>query len=175
MVILSVFFLGWEGDKCRSGDRYECGAGQPISRILSTEKVCTWHGSPPDSHLSRPDVTIRLVQPTRDSIENGPSPAACADFVPAWPCSGQGLPGRRITAAPVVSCTTFSPLPLRAVCFCGPVRQVLPKDPRPGRYPVTCPVECGLSSTLIAQRRDHLAGLRSLSYPLTPASSILNL
>ncbi len=132
------------------------------------------HGSLVDGHPSRPVVANRLVQPTRDSKENGSFPAACADFVPAWPCSGQGLPGRRINTAPVVSYTTFSPLPLRAVCFCGPIRQVLPKDPRPGRYPVIYPVECGLSSTLITQRRDHLAGLMELSYPFDLASSISN-
>ena len=93
-------------------------------------------------------------------------------LVPAWPCSCWGLPGRRITAAPVVSYTTISPLPSRAVYFCGPIRQVLPKNPRPGCYPAACPVECGLSSTLSSQRRDHLAGLMTPSYPYARASSI---
>lgn len=156
MVIKLPCFSEWAGDKLYTG--------QPISRILSVKKVCARHDFPPDGHLSRPVVATRLMQPTRNSKENGPLPSACADFVPAWPCSDQGLPGRRITTAPVVSCTTISPLPLRAVCFCCPVRQVLPKDPRPGYYPVICPVECGLSSTLIAQRRDHLAGLVNPSY-----------
>jgi len=30
---------------------------------------------------------------------------------PAWPCTGWGLPGRRVTATPVRSYRTFSPLP----------------------------------------------------------------
>ena len=172
MGIKSLCSSGWAGDRQFRTANQQVSTGQPISRILLPGRVCAWHGSQADGHLSRPDVTIRLVQPTRDSSENGPFPAAEADMVSAWPCSSQGLPGRRITTAPVVSCTTFSPLPLRAVCFCGPVRQVLPKDPRPGCYPVTCPVECGLSSTLIAQRRDHLAGLCASSYPVHSASSI---
>jgi hypothetical protein len=32
---------------------------------------------------------------------------------PAWPCTGWGLPGRRVTATPVRSYRTFSPLPAR--------------------------------------------------------------
>src|SRR3954467_13930104 len=32
---------------------------------------------------------------------------------PAWPCTGRGLPGRRVTAAPVRSYRTISPLPVR--------------------------------------------------------------
>src|SRR5829696_8626554 len=32
---------------------------------------------------------------------------------PAWPCTGRGLPGRRVTATPVRSYRTISPLPVR--------------------------------------------------------------
>src|SRR5690242_4367931 len=69
---------------------------------------------------------------------------------PAWPCTGRGLPGRRVTATPVRSYRTFSPLPVRdsrvaapsAVYFCGTFPRVSPG----GRYPPPCPVVSGLSS-----------------------------
>jgi hypothetical protein len=69
---------------------------------------------------------------------------------PAWPCTGRGLPGRRVTAAPVRSYRTISPLPVRdaradapsAVCFCGTFPRVSPG----GRYPPPCPSVSGLSS-----------------------------
>jgi hypothetical protein len=48
-----------------------------------------------DSHPS--------VRPTWDS--------AGSVIVPAWPCTGWGLPGRRVAATPVRSYRTFSPLP----------------------------------------------------------------
>src|ERR1700690_1506774 len=58
---------------------------------------------------------------------------------PAWPCTGRGLPGRRVTATPVRSYRTISPLPVRdsrvaapsAVSFCGTFPRVSPG----GRYP----------------------------------------
>src|SRR3954465_12552345 len=57
---------------------------------------------------------------------------------PAWPCTGRGLPGRRVTATLVRSYRTISPLPVRdaaaaapsAGCFCGTFPRV-----SPGRYP----------------------------------------
>jgi hypothetical protein len=69
---------------------------------------------------------------------------------PAWPCTGRGLPGRRVTAAPVRSYRTISPLPVRgsrvaapsAVSFCGTFPRVSPG----GRYPPPRPVVSGLSS-----------------------------
>src|SRR3954447_16037014 len=69
---------------------------------------------------------------------------------PAWPCTGRGLPGRRVTATPVRSYRTISPLPVRdaaavapsAVSFCGTFPRVSPG----GRYPPPCPVVSGLSS-----------------------------
>jgi hypothetical protein len=69
---------------------------------------------------------------------------------PAWPCTGRGLPGRRVTATPVRSYRTISPLPVRdsrvvapsAVYFCGTVPRVSPG----GRYPPPCPLVSGLSS-----------------------------
>ena len=69
---------------------------------------------------------------------------------PAWPCTGRGLPGRRVTTTPVRSYRTFSPLPVRdsrvaapsAVCFCGTFPRLSPG----GRYPPPCPLVSGLSS-----------------------------
>ena len=69
---------------------------------------------------------------------------------PAWPCTGRGLPGRRVTATPVRSYRTISPLPVRdsvwprhRPChFCGTFPRVSPG----GRYPPPCPVVSGLSS-----------------------------
>ena len=69
---------------------------------------------------------------------------------PAWPCTGRGLPGRRVTATPVRSYRTISPLPVRdsrvaapsAVYFCGTFPRVSPG----GRYPPPCPLVSGLSS-----------------------------
>ena len=85
---------------------------------------------------------------------------------PIWSCSWRGLPGQPVARLPVVSYTTFSPLPkpvpfnpsrrtstfsrlwrlwLRAVCLCG----TFPKVTLAGRYPAPCPVEPGLSSSVI--------------------------
>ncbi len=69
---------------------------------------------------------------------------------PAWPCTGRGLPGRRVTATPVRSYRTISPLPVRdsrvaassAVYFCGTIPRVSPG----GRYPPPRPMVSGLSS-----------------------------
>ncbi len=66
---------------------------------------------------------------------------SCLALLPvgfAWPDLSPG--------PPVVSYTTFSPLPTRrsAVCFCGTVRRVAP----PGCYPAPRSVESGLSSNV---------------------------
>src|SRR3954469_2966357 len=69
---------------------------------------------------------------------------------PAWPCTGRGLPGRRVAATPVRSYRTISPLPVRdaraaapsAVCFCGTFPRVSPG----GRYPPPSP--CGVRTFL---------------------------
>ena len=39
---------------------------------------------------------------------------------PAWPCTGRGLPGRRVTATPVRSYRTISPLPVRDSAVAAP-------------------------------------------------------
>ena len=98
-------------------------------------------------HLSRRGLrpagaAERLLRPTWTS------PSRVDD--PAWPCTGRGLPGRRVTATPVRSYRTISPLPVRdsrvvapsAVCFCGTFPRVSPG----GSYPPPCSVVSGLSS-----------------------------
>ena len=67
---------------------------------------------------------------------------------PIWPCSGWGLPSRRVTTPLVRSYRTISPLPTGPrgchgrYLFCGAVREVA----LPRRYPAPCPAESGLSS-----------------------------
>jgi len=39
---------------------------------------------------------------------------------PVWPCTGRGLPGRRVTATPVRSYRTISPLPVRGSRVAAP-------------------------------------------------------
>jgi hypothetical protein len=88
---------------------------------------------------------------------------------PAWPCTGRGLPGRRVTTTPVRSYRTFSPLPVRgsrvaapsAVCFCGTFPRLSPG----GRYPPPCPLVSGLSSRGIS--------LPPASTQLAPAMLVL--
>src|SRR5256714_5027873 len=48
---------------------------------------------------------LAALRPTWDS--------AGSVIVPAWPCTGRGLPGRRVAAPPVRSYRTISPLPAR--------------------------------------------------------------
>lgn len=66
-----------------------------------------------------------------------------------------------------------------AVSLCGPIWQVLPKNPRPGSYPAACPVECGLSSKAPAtlrlpNPRDPLVNLAGESYLFQRATSTLH-
>ncbi len=101
------------------------------------------------SHLSGTRVTPRLWQPTRklsfyqEGSGSLPGPTdlpSCLALLPtgvAWP--------RRLPGAPVVSYTTFSPLPdlaIRGGLFLWPCPRVTPT----GRYPALYPVESGLSS-----------------------------
>ena len=63
-----------------------------------------------------------------------------------------------VTRQAVVSYTAFSPLPLRAVIFCCTFLGVTST----GRYPASCPVKPGLSSSAPFRlySRDHLTCLR---------------
>src|SRR3954451_6197725 len=56
------------------------------------------------------------VRPTWDS-------AGSVD-VPAWPCTGWGLPGRRVTTPPVRSYRTVSPLPATGERSSPPLRRL---------------------------------------------------
>lgn len=47
----------------------------------------------------------------------------------------RGCPANALLQFPVVSYTTISPLPRKAVCFCGPIRQVAPSRGFPGFVP----------------------------------------
>ena len=70
------------------------------------------HGFQTDGHLSRPDVTIRLMQPTRDSKESEPLPAArrqTSSLLGLAPAGG--YLAAALLRTPVVSYTTISPLP----------------------------------------------------------------
>ena len=107
-------------------------------------------------------------------MEASSLPPSADDFVPAWPCSQRGLPGRTHYCVrrwsftpPFHPCPHPNPLPkgegeIKAVCFCGPFRQVHAsrRFPRPGCYPTLCSMECGLSSTPTTQDRDRPTDLR---------------
>ena len=88
---------------------------------------------------------------------------------PAWPCTGRGLPGRRVTATPVRSYRTISPLPVRdsraaapsAVCFCGTFPRVSPG----GRYPPPRPMVSGLSSRGFLSPRGRSARRAMVALP----------
>src|ERR1043166_3679228 len=104
---------------------------RPVSRILSRPPPRGTGGD----HLSWSRVAATLVQPTREHRAGHP--------LPAWPCSGWGLPSRPVTRPLVSSYLTVSPLPLLrlglppragaagtpgstterwAVCLCGTFR-----------------------------------------------------
>jgi hypothetical protein len=158
----SIDVCGAGAKRCTNSPRRAGPAVSPSFRIAATKRHTTMGKAPregpfrqrackPDpvasGHLSRRDLSPagaaeRLLRPTWTS------PSRVDD--PAWPCTGRGLPGRRVTATPVRSYRTFSPLPVRdsravapsAVCFCGTFPRVSPG----GRYPPPCPVVSGLSS-----------------------------
>ncbi len=123
---------------------------------ILTSSVCTSRrkesarkpGSVLDSHSSRPDVAVRLQQPTRK--RRGPR-----HRLPIWPCSRWGLPCHvALSPRAVRSYRTVSPLPrmscdtVRRFVFCCTFRRLAP----PRRYLAPCPMEPGLSSALA--RRD---------------------
>ena len=118
----------------------------PVSRILSWTVI----------HLPLCGAGLTALRPTWDS--------AGSVVVPAWPCTGWGLPGRRVTTPPVRSYRTISPLPATG-----------PREPRrlggvflwhfPAGFPGSvsrppCPAVSGLSSNagFLSDARDCLAG-----------------
>ena len=85
------------------------------------------------SHLSGQRVTTLLgaAYPglaSKGTAETSSLPSSADDFAPAWPCSRRGLPGRLHYCKRRWSLTPpfhHHPHPKgRAVCFCGPFRQV---------------------------------------------------
>src|SRR5438874_9652786 len=73
-------------------------------------------------HLSGSRVTAALVQPTREHRAGHP--------LPAWPCSGRGLPSRPVARPLVSSYLTVSPLPLPTAFPPQPVRPRGPRGPK---------------------------------------------
>ena len=132
--------------------RREGRMGRPVRRVLSGGV------SPVDGHLSRRHVAVPLQRPTRGLGE--PRQHPLSGLAP-----GEVYLASRVTATPVVSYTTVSPLPRpkpwRSV-LCGTVSRITPG----GCYPPPCPVEPGRSS---ARRRT--AATRPSSRPIRGAES----
>ena len=103
---------------------------------------------PGEDHFSGTDVAAGLEQPTRDCEGQKPSRSGQL-LVPAWPCSGWGLPCRRRCrrrGALLPHRFTLACAPgggHRRCTFCCAIRRLT----TPGRYPAPCPAELGLSST----------------------------
>ena len=120
------------------------GRSRPVSRVLYALRR--------DSHSSRPGVTARLQQPTRE--QRGPRYRS-----PIRSCSRWGLPCHAALAPRAVrSYRTVSPLPrasgdaVRRFAFCCTGRRLAP----PRCYLAPCPVEPGLSSKHL--RASRLSG-----------------
>jgi hypothetical protein len=122
--------------------------GQPISRVLSGTAGSLQAKPPPACsacaiiHLG-PCVAAGLKRPTRSSKEASDPPPmlglrSCLALLPmgvAWPPT--------LLPTPVVSYTTFSPLP---DCSGGHFLWPYPRVASPGCFPASCYSERGLSS-----------------------------
>ena len=122
--------------KIPKNKKHRCIIGVSGLRSVYKPHSVRWQ-SHLDGHLS--------VQPTQDSGETGRLPPRrsavrlCLALLPTGVAGPQTL-----LPAPVVSYTTFSPLPHQAaVLFCGPIRQVSPPRAFPGAVP------CGVRTFLI--------------------------
>ncbi len=105
-----------------SKQKYECA----VSRVLSRTIIYLVLGLLPGSS----DTTRKVGGPLHP--------------FPIWSCSGWGLPSRPVTRPLVRSYRTVSALPQkRRFVFCGTFLKVT----LTGRYPASCPVELGLSSS----------------------------
>lgn len=107
------------------------------------------HVSGPVSRiLSRVAIHLGSALPQTSSSQPGGFRRAALQRLPIRPCTGWGLPGRRVTTTPVRSYRTISPSqPVlyglrRAVYFCG----TFPEVSLAGRYPAPCSMVSGLSS-----------------------------
>ena len=147
-------------------------SGRSISRILSNglRHLC--------NHLSGQRVAALLgaaypglAPPTvgRSTCGDEQSPIVHRRFRPCLALLPTGVTWPpALLQTPVVSYTTFSPSPSArkggaAVCFCGPLPagSRLSAVSRPGCYPTSCSMECGLSSIPTTQDRDCPINLRS--------------
>ena len=129
--------------------------GRPVRRVLSGGR------SPVDGHLSRRHVAVPLQRPTRGL--GGPRRHPLSGLAP-----GEVYPADRVTAIPVVSYTTLSPLPpglaaRRRSALCGTVSRITPG----GCYPPPCPVEPGRSSA----RHGGPCATRSSNRPIRSSES----
>ncbi len=107
----------------KAKQKIQRGPSKPVSRVLYPSRK-------DGDHLSRLDVTIQLVRPTRGRAGPSHSPSI-------WPCSRWGFPQPAgHPAAGELLPRHFTLACLRqAVCFCGTFRRVTP----PGCYPASCP------------------------------------
>src|SRR5205807_9191484 len=97
---------------------------------------------------------------------------------PAWPSIGWGLPGRRVTATPVRSYRTISPLPAsgsaEAPGLGGVISVALSRGfPRVGVTDHPCPVMSGLSSK-VHHLRDCSACISQHSAGILRTSPAIN-
>ncbi len=174
--------LTWQRGACKQVElrAFQRGiSGRSVSRILSSHggasmlgRSSLWAACYHAARRGLPGTGCLPVEAAR--VETSSLPPSANDFVPAWPCSRRGLPGRTHYCARRWSFTPpFHPCPISAfsqgekegaVCFCGPFRQVHASQrfPRPGYSPTPCSMECGLSSTPTTQGRDRPTDLRHL-------------
>ena len=99
-------------------------SGWPVSRILSGSwnpvYARRFHPGPPAWAV----ISLGGLPGTGNEASSFSSLLALLPAGVAWPPA--------LLRTPVVSYTAFSPSPLRAVCFCGPIRQVSPPRGFPG-------------------------------------------
>jgi hypothetical protein len=120
------------------------GPEQTISRILFLSRLAA---ATDDNHLSWATVARRLQRPTRrwrGRATRRHNQHADHAIPPVWPCSRWGLPQptSHLVAGELLP-RHFTLTRCRAVCFCGTVPGVAPA----GRYPASCSMEFGLSSS----------------------------
>ena len=142
---------------------------------------------PAGNHSSRPQVSLRLEQPTRklrraaaDTLLLRLRPFGLAPSgprFPIWPCSVWGLPSRSVTGSLVRSYRTVSPLPLavigrayncqRRFLFCGTFRPLRALELR-GTLP------CGVRTFLGAPLGTPRLPVRLPTYDFMPFSNFCN-
>ncbi len=125
----------------------------PVSRVLCPRI------SRGDGHLSRTPIARRLQRPTRESMASRTdSQRPSSHLLPAWSCSGWGLPSQ--PGHPGCWCALTAPfhpcLIPRSWGCAGHRRSILcgtfPRLAAGRRYRPPCPAEPGLSSRRSARR-----------------------